>query len=190
MHPRQPGMGVLVQALDAVAKNVLISRIGVVDMRQHRIANVERLSHILHHLAEERFLLPQPRLRLPSFRDVMEVDRQAIGGGVNIDSEPTIDNGRKYLKLNRLLLDSRSPLLVFGLRADDLGKSFPDHFAEQFFPPPSPIAFRLLIDIGEAPVIIERIKRIAQAFQDLDGARVGVPKRFLSLPSLANIPEN
>src|SRR5690606_26005806 len=88
----------------------------------------------------------------------------------DIHFDPALPGRRYGLEMRGLTRPGDLQMRIIRRAAHRIGKFRPVDPAEQLLAPPPPELLGLPVDVGEAPVAIDRIESIADAFEDLDAA--------------------
>ena len=110
-------------------------------------------------------------------RDVLEVDRQALRVWITARDEPAFERREIDLEFAGDAIADGGPELVFDDRAHGVGEGLPDARANQFPARPLHQLFGARIDEYEAPVAVERVEGIADAFEDRGQFLLGLVER-------------
>src|SRR5215212_3840303 len=122
-------------------------------------------------------LLAPPQLLLCLFAlgYVPEVHRESPRGGVGPARHPSAEDRGYGLELGGYALLHGPLYLPAGLRALGVGELLPDVLAQQPFPGAAPELLGLDVDVGEAPLPIDGVEGVGDAFEYVGGTLPGRP---------------
>jgi hypothetical protein len=119
-------------------------------------------------------------------RDVLKVDREAVGRRVRADVQPAIERRVEQLEVDGHLLGHGTVVLLVSLRADQIGQLFPDVLPDQI----AGVALHardqlrgLPVDVGDPPLVVEGDEAVGDAVEDVRAA-LGRPAQLFFGPLL------
>ena len=109
--------------------------------------------------------LPQLLLQLAALGGVVEVDGEALLGGIGLDIRPQVEGFVVGLEGDGLLGPDRLTVALLEHRAHRLGQHIEDALAQHLIAAYSDDALRLAIEVGKPPVLVEGEKAVGDAFE-------------------------
>ncbi|MDT4834682.1 hypothetical protein FQZ97_683280 [compost metagenome] len=122
-----------------------------------------------------------------AFADVLEVHRQALLGGVGVQLEPALEGFVETLEVTGLVVLPGLAVALADLAVVGAGEGVPQRLPQGCRCADVQLPLGLGVDVGEAPIVVEGVEGIADAFQGVRQA-LGQALRLLQrLLALADV---
>src|SRR5206468_3799336 len=121
--------------------------------------------------------------------DVAEIDRQpAISGRIEADFKPTVQPFVKLLETDANSFRGRAAHARFGGRAERAGKFLPAALPDQLRSGRAENPLRLLVDVREDPVLVDRHEPVADALEDSGDLAIRALESLVRPAAIRDIP--